>query len=199
MSPWVGKGRVTTENADRAIAVTPPRILHVGMVNAVEKKLDEFHIVHPLVPQVRRVIIKPKRLCPLPRRSPRSALAMSKGDFSGMNLKGEVDAMLVEGVQDRSESLGEIIETLFPSSLGPSGESVNRMPDAGTCEAVYNRREVILLPTARFGIDEISASLSRSWPLFGGLTDFFRIPVAPKIGKNALCSSMRSHTACPTK
>jgi len=43
---------MTTEHTDRAIAVTPPRVLHVHMEDLFGKRVDELHVVDTLVTQM---------------------------------------------------------------------------------------------------------------------------------------------------
>ncbi len=87
----VGEIRVAAKHADRAIAVAPPNILHVRVENTWAKFADELHIVHPLIAEVRRVVIEAeapddfsrrraragRRRCQ--RRSPSDALRARSG------------------------------------------------------------------------------------------------------------------------
>ena len=123
MSPWVGKGRVTAENADRAIPVTPPRILHVGMVNAVGKSSDELDVINPLVPQVRRVIIKAKTLVVFDGAQGTLGACYVESDLSRVNFQGEVGVMFLEFFQDRSEPLGKVLKPFFPVGLIRRGKA----------------------------------------------------------------------------
>jgi hypothetical protein len=51
---------VTAEDANGAVAVAPPDVLHVGVVNAVSEDADELYVVHALVAEVRRIVVEPK-------------------------------------------------------------------------------------------------------------------------------------------
>ncbi len=113
IAPAIGEIRVAAEHADRAVAVTPPHVLHVRVKNAVAELADEFHIVHALIAEMRRIVIKAKA----PMIFHRFQRALRRGDverdFGRMHFEREVDVVLFEHVKDRQQAFGEIGEALF--------------------------------------------------------------------------------------
>src|SRR3712207_7332808 len=45
-------------HADRAVAVAPPGVLHVDVVDPLAERANELHVVDMLVPEVRRVVVE---------------------------------------------------------------------------------------------------------------------------------------------
>jgi hypothetical protein len=58
IAPMIAEIGVTTKDANIAVAVPPPGVLHVGMVNAVFEVPQEFYVIHALVSEVRRIVVK---------------------------------------------------------------------------------------------------------------------------------------------
>src|SRR5689334_8349924 len=59
---------VPTEHAHRAVAMSPPRVLHVNVIDAVTEPTDELHVIDSLIPEVRWIVVEPKLLASLQRR-----------------------------------------------------------------------------------------------------------------------------------
>src|SRR5688572_12318937 len=54
----IAEVRVTAKDASLAIPVAPPDILHMRVEDTRAEGADEFHVVHPLITQVRRIVIE---------------------------------------------------------------------------------------------------------------------------------------------
>src|SRR5436309_237229 len=52
----VAKAGMAAEDTDGAVTVSPPHVFHVDVVNPVAKRADEFHVVHALIAEMRRVV-----------------------------------------------------------------------------------------------------------------------------------------------
>ena len=105
MSPWpserksqiasrVGEIRVPAKHAHRAVAVSPPNVLQVRVENAVAKFADEFHIIHALITEVRRVVIETetRMISDGVERAPGGGDV--ERNFRRMHFKREVDVFL---------------------------------------------------------------------------------------------------------
>src|SRR5215212_4221662 len=123
------------EDADGAVAVAPPDVLHVAVINAIAEGADEFDVVDALVAEVRGVVVEAEALV-APYRIDR---ALGRGDVEGylswMHFQGEVDVRLVEFREDRLPAIGKILKTLLPVFLIGGRKRVDRMPDARPVEA----------------------------------------------------------------
>src|SRR5688572_24142735 len=51
LTAGIAERGVSTENADRAIAMTPPNVLHVRVEDAAGESADELHVVDTLIPE----------------------------------------------------------------------------------------------------------------------------------------------------
>src|SRR5690606_29313847 len=54
----VAEGGVAAEDADVAVAVAPPDVLHVGVEDARAELADELHVIDALIREVRRVVVE---------------------------------------------------------------------------------------------------------------------------------------------
>jgi hypothetical protein len=71
IAPMIAEIGVTTKDADIAVAVPPPNVLHVGMVNTVLEVPEELYAINALVSEVRRIVVKTKAIRMLHRSSAR--------------------------------------------------------------------------------------------------------------------------------
>src|SRR6266581_455187 len=129
------------EDADGAVAVAPPGILHVAVIDAVLKGTDEFDVIHALIAQVRRIVVEAKALVPPHRVDGPLGRGDVEGNLRRMHLEGKIHVHLVELRQDRLPASGKIIKTLLPIFLIGGREGVDGMPDAGAGEAIDDGRE----------------------------------------------------------
>src|SRR5260370_40037406 len=103
-----------------------------------------------------------------------------KSDLGRMSLKCEVNLQRVERVQDRQKTLSEIIETFLQELLARRRKSVTGVPDRGTSKPADHRRKTQILP--RFGVEEVSAGLRRSFHIFPcTLTYTFWMTIPPNL------------------
>ena len=56
----VAKVGVTAKDTHIPIAVSPPRILHMCMVDAIAELTNEFHVIDSLVTEMRGIVVKAK-------------------------------------------------------------------------------------------------------------------------------------------
>ena len=101
---------VQVRGEDRAAAVEAlARVLDVHVVDPVGELERELRGVEELVREVARVEVDPERLAVVDRveRLPRRDEVVR--DLGRMHLEPELDALLVEDVQDRAPPLGEVL------------------------------------------------------------------------------------------
>ena len=182
---------MATEHADGAVAVTPPDVLHVGVVDLLTEGADELHVVDALVAEVARVVIEAEAL--VVADGVERALGGSdvEGDFGRVYFEAEVDVILLEDLEDRLPALGEIVVALLQVGLVGGREGVDRVPDGGTREAVDNGLAGALRLVGHIrlaGVEELASGLGGQGHLGArALADAFRITVAPDVcGENAL-------------
>ena len=58
----IGEIREPAEHADRAVAVAPPGVFHMNVINPLGERPNELHVIDVLVPQVRRIEVKAEPL-----------------------------------------------------------------------------------------------------------------------------------------
>ena len=113
-----------------------------------------------------------------------------EGDLGRMDLQAELDAALLEDVEDRVPAVGQVLEPGLDHRVGDGWERVEQVPDRRAGEAVddldaelVRRRAVSII------------SLAARWRTPSGLP-------SPQTwsGRISLCrSSIRSQTAWPTR
>ena len=117
--------RVAAEHANRAVAVAPPYVFHVRVENAAAEFADEFHIVHALITEMRRVVIETKARMILDRFERALGGNNVEGDFRGMHFERKVDVFLFKHIEDGQEAFGEVGITFVPEILIGRREAVN--------------------------------------------------------------------------
>src|SRR5687768_17026051 len=121
---------MSAKDADGSIAMSPPRILHVAVINPFLERADEFHIVHPLVPQVRWIVVKAKALMPPHRLYRALGRSYVESDFGRVHFECKVHVHLVKLIENRPPPVREIIKPLLPIFLIRRRKGIDRMPDA---------------------------------------------------------------------
>ena len=187
------RSRVAAEDADGAVAVAPPDVLHVDVEDAVGEAADELDVVDALVAEVRRVVVEAEALVALDRLDARARRTRCRTrSRSGAPRGAKLTSSLVELVEDRPKRVGEVVEARLPVLLGGRREGVDRVPDARAGEAVDDARR----RTPRRGLRGAARSPRRR---ACGRPRARRRP-RRRGGRIALCrSSMRSQTAWPTR
>src|SRR5439155_5962027 len=105
-----------------------PRVLHVDVIDAVRKLLDERGRVEELVGEVARVEVDPE-LRPSADRVERLARRDEVvGDLGGVHLETEPDPLLLEDVHDRTPPLGEIVVSTLDLLEVVRGKRVEEVP-----------------------------------------------------------------------
>ena len=178
----IAKIRASAEDTYRAIAMTPPCVLHVDVIDAATELADEFHVVDALIAEGGRVVVETETLVVLHRLERALRGGDVERDFGGVHLKGEVHVLLVEGIEDGRETLREILKALVVESLARRRERVEAMPDRGAGEAVDHRGELVLVLAAGFRVQEKAGGLAGLDHLQRrALADTFGLAVAPDI------------------
>ena len=179
----VTEADVAAEDADGAVTVAPPDVLHVGVEDAGAEGADELHVVDALVAEVGRVVVEPKTFVAADGLDRALGAGDVEGDLGGVNFEGEVDVGFLEGLEDGAETFGEVGVTSVPVRLGGGREGVNGVPDGRTREAVDDGRVVVLAVIAGFGVEEGAGGFAGGDHLLGGaLADALGVAVAPDIG-----------------
>ena len=87
-------------------------------------------------------------------------------DFCRMHFQREIDVEIIEGIENRDETLTKILESPFNKFLTRGRESVAGVPDAGSGESGNDGWE--LEPVCGLCVDEIPGSLRSLNQLRGG-------------------------------
>ena len=177
---------MAAEHADGAVAVAPPNVLHVGVVNLLTEGADELHVVDALVAEVARVVVEAEAL--VVADGVERALGRSdiEGDFGRVHFEAEVDVVLLKDFEDGLPALGEIVVTLLQIGLVGGREGVDRVPDGRTRETVDDglARTLRLIGHIRLaGVEEFASGLGGQGHLgASALADAFRITITPNVG-----------------
>ena len=130
---------VTTENANAAIAMTPPHIFHVCVVNLCREGANEFHVVHALVAEVGGIVVEAEALV-IADRIERALCGYDvKSDFCWMNFESEIHILFLKYIKDGGEAFGKIIIAFLQIGLIGGREGVECTPNARAREAIHHR------------------------------------------------------------
>ena len=99
---------MTAEHADVAVAVAPPRVLDVRVEDAVREVADELHVVDTLVAEVAGVVVEAEALVVADGLKGALRGGDVEGDLGRVHLEGEVDVVLLEGLEDGLPAPGVI-------------------------------------------------------------------------------------------
>ena len=128
VSAGIAEAGVAAEHAHRAVALAPPHVLHVHVVDAGGEPPQEGHIVHSLIGEVAGVEVEAEPAVPAYCRDGPLGAGKIEGDLGGMHFQREVDADFVEPVQDRRPARREVSKPSVPVGLGGGREGIHRMP-----------------------------------------------------------------------
>ena len=177
---------MAAEHADGAVAVAPPDVLHVGVVDLLTEGADELHVIDALVAEVAGVVVEAKALVVADGVERALGGGDVEGDFGRVHFEAEVDVVLLERLEDGLPALGEVVVTLLQVSLVGGREGVDGVPDGGTGEAVHDGLAGTLRLVGHVclaGVEELAGGLSGQGHLGAStLADAFRIAVAPDVG-----------------
>ena len=180
----VAEAHVSAKGPDGAVAMAPPHVLHVDVVDPVAERADELHVVDALVAEMGRIVIEAEALVALDGGDGALGRGDVEGDLGRVNFEAEVHVGLVEGVEDRAEALAEVGETGVPVGLRSRREGVDRVPDAGPGEAVDDGREGVAALAAGLRVEEGAGGLGGEGEfLRGALAHALGIAVAPDVGR----------------
>ena len=168
---------------DRAAAVEAlDRVLDVHVVDAVGELGHERGAVEELVLEVRGVEVDPEALAVVEcvQRLARGHEVV--GDLGGVDLERELHALGVEDVDDRRETLGELLVAALDDREVVGREGVQEVPDRRAGEARHRRHAE---PGGRAGgVLEL---------VRGALADALGVAVAPDVRRHdALVAARRS-------
>ena len=123
------KADVAAEHADRTVALAPPGVLHVHVMDTLGKSAQQLDVVDALVAEVARVEIDAEA----PVLADRGERALHRDDIEGdlgrVDFQREVDIDFIEDVEDRRPARGKVGEALVPIRLRGRREGVDRVPD----------------------------------------------------------------------
>ena len=174
---------MSAEHATLARPLTPPDVFDVRVENPRPETADEPDVIDTLVTEVRRIVVEPEARVAPDRRERTVGRGDIESNFGRMDLEAEVDVDLVERVEDRTPAFAEVSEALVPVILRGRRESVGRMPDGRTGEAIDCHR-VAVFRIAGFGIEKRARRFARGDHLLGrAAAHAFRIAVAPDFGR----------------
>ena len=120
---------VTAKDADIAVAVPPPNVLHVSVVNAVLELPKELYVVNTLVSEMRRIVVKTKAIMMLHRLQRAMSRADIKRDFGGMHFKSKVHVRAFKGFQNGQKAPAKIVVSFLQIVLTRRRKCIAGMPD----------------------------------------------------------------------
>ena len=177
---------MAAEHADGAVAVTPPDVLHVGVVDLLAEGADELHVVDALVAEVAGVVVEAETLVVADGVERALGGGDVEGDLGRVHFEAEVDVVLLEDLEDGLPALGEVVVALLQVGLVGGREGVDRVPDGGTGEAVDDGLAGALRLVGHVSlasVEELAGGLGGQGHLGArALTDAFRITVTPDVG-----------------
>jgi hypothetical protein len=185
VTPGVAEIGVSAENACRAVAVPPPGVLHVNVVDAVGEPPDEADIVNPLVTKMAGVVVEAET--PVPADGGQSSLRRGcvECDLGRVDFEPEVHIHLFENLEDWQPAVGKIFVSGFQIFLGGGRKRVERMPDRRAGEAVDDRVDDRPIGS---GVEKLPGGPRRGFHLFRrAAADALRVAVPPdRIGEDRL-------------
>src|SRR5262245_12029600 len=107
VAAWIGESGVSAKHSGRPIAVAPPDILHVHVVDAIAEDSNEFHVIHVLIAKVGGIVVESESLVLLHSFNSTLRRRDVEGDLRRMDLKREVDVLLLKSIENRPPSFGE--------------------------------------------------------------------------------------------
>ena len=132
VAPAVTEGKVASENPCTAGLDRPFCILDVYMENAVAEAVQEFHVIHSLVPQVAGIVVEAEGGMVVHGLQGAFRRDDVKGDLGGMHLQSEPDPQAPEFIQDRDPSPGEIPESTVDRFPGNRREGIKQVSDGAS-------------------------------------------------------------------
>ena len=118
------------KHADIAVAVAPPNVFHVDVINPVGKGANEFDVIDTLIPQMAWVVIETEPFVALQGLNGAFGAGDVEGNLGRVHLEREIDIAFLENIEDRFPAFAEILETGLPVLLAGWREGVNAVPDA---------------------------------------------------------------------
>ena len=151
------------------------------MINALGELADEFHIIHPLIAEMRGIVVETKPLV-MPHRLERAfGRCDVEGNFGRMHLEREIHIHFFKGIKDRQPTLGKVLVALVVIFLRGRRKRINRMPDRRTSEAVDHCRNDRII-TQRLHIKKRPRRLGGRDHFFGRtLAHTFWVTITPNI------------------
>ena len=150
--------------------VAPGHVLHVHMENAVVEFADETNVVDTLIPKMGRIVVEAESRVVVERLQRTLGRSNVKSNLGRVDFECVFDSELLKFIEDRLEAGGKIFETSFDLARQYRRERINKVPDAGSSEAVDYRHS------------ETGGGLSRFDQFFSRtLPHAFRVTVAVNI------------------
>src|SRR5262249_4908726 len=104
----IGKGDVAAEDTDGAVAVAPPDVLHVDVVDALAEGSDEFDVIDALIAKVGWIVVEAEALVSLDGFDRALRGSDVERDLRRMHFQREVHILLLKRIQNRRPAFGEI-------------------------------------------------------------------------------------------
>jgi hypothetical protein len=101
---------VAAEDAHRAVAVAPPHVLHVDVIDAVGELADEPDIIHALVAEVRGIVVETETLVVADGRQRALGGGDVEGDLGRMHFEREVHVTLSKASRIGSQRLAKSLK-----------------------------------------------------------------------------------------
>ncbi len=171
---------VPAKDANIAISVSPPDVLHMNVIHAIGEVTDEFYVVDALIAEVARVVVEAEAFVIIHRFECSLGRGCIEGNLGRVNFEGEVDIDFFEYVKDGCPPISEVFVSIIQILLRGRRKGVEGVPDRRSCEAVNHGMNDGVVRT---GIEKFTCCARGLFHFLSGtLADTFRIAVAPDIG-----------------
>ena len=90
---------------------------------------DEFHIVHALIAEVTRIVVKSETWVMVNRFQRSRRTGNIKGDFRRMHFQREIHTLCFKHIENRRPTIGEVLETGLDLTGHDWRERVQQVPD----------------------------------------------------------------------
>ena len=109
----ISKVSVPAKDADGAISVSPPHVLHMNVIHTVGEVADEFDVVDALIAKVTRVVVEAEALVIIHRLECALGRSRIEGNLGWVDFEGEVDVDFFEYPKDGRPPISEVFVSII--------------------------------------------------------------------------------------
>ncbi len=111
-------------------------IFHVHVIDAVGEGFEKLDGIHHLPVEMAGIEVEAEGLSVLDGGESPFGGEDVEGDFGWVHFEGEPNAALIEDIENGIPESSEVVESLLDAGFTDRRETVEHVPDAGSCEAV---------------------------------------------------------------